>query len=283
MSIVDVHTYRAAEGGLSVNSYLLETEDAVVVIDSNLLNSDIRALRARIDALRKPLAAIFVTHAHPDHFNGVLELVRDREVPVYATRAVDAKIREIADAKRAQWTPTFGAEWPTETVYPNSPVADGAQLQVAGLAISVHDLGSNESHADSLLRISSPGQTPRSFVGDLVFNGLHPYTADGHTAAWLRALDRLHVEVGDNEALYPGHGAPVGKAALDDQRRYLLFYREIVQRLADGKPRLTEGAKAELESAMTTFLPGARLVWMIGLGADAVAAELAAEHTPSES
>ena len=51
---------------------------------------------------------MFVTHAHPDHFNGVSELVRDRDVPVYAGAAVARVIREIADAKRAQWGPVYG-------------------------------------------------------------------------------------------------------------------------------------------------------------------------------
>ena len=70
-----VHTYRAAETGLYVNSYLVEGEQGVVVVDTNLLLSDIEALRARLRALKKPLRAILVTHAHPDHFNGVLGLV----------------------------------------------------------------------------------------------------------------------------------------------------------------------------------------------------------------
>ncbi|MGH3209473.1 MAG: MBL fold metallo-hydrolase, partial [Trebonia sp.] len=115
-----VHTYRAAESGLYVNSYLVEGESGVVVVDTNLLVSDIEALRARLRALKKPLLAIMVTHAHPDHFNGVLGLVQDKEVPVYATAGVGRIIEEIAHAKRAQWSPVYGTEWPAETYYPNS-------------------------------------------------------------------------------------------------------------------------------------------------------------------
>lgn len=59
-----VHTYRAAESGLLVNSYLVEGEQGIVVVDTNLLVSDIAALRARLQALRKPLRAILVTHPH---------------------------------------------------------------------------------------------------------------------------------------------------------------------------------------------------------------------------
>jgi len=71
MSGYRIHTYTAAEAGLLVNSYLVEAADGVVLIDANLLLSDVRALGARLAALHKPLLGVFVTHAHPDHFNGL--------------------------------------------------------------------------------------------------------------------------------------------------------------------------------------------------------------------
>lgn len=98
-----IYTYRAAEAGLFVNSYLVEGESGVVVVvDTSLLVSDIEALRARLAALRKPLLGVLVTHAHPDHFNGVLGLVRDTEVPVYAAASVGRVIEEIAQPKQEQ-------------------------------------------------------------------------------------------------------------------------------------------------------------------------------------
>ncbi len=269
-----IHTYRAAESGLCVNSYLVEAESGVVVIDTNLLVSDIAALRARLAALKKPLQAILVTHAHPDHFNGVLDLVRDREVPVYAAAGVARVIGEIAEAKRAQWSPVYGPEWPAETYYPNSLLADGEQVKLNELTFTVRDLGPGESHADSYFLLAADGG-PVAFTGDLAFNGMHPYTADGHSSSWLALLDVLAGELAGAGPLYPGHGDPATPGVLAEQRRYLLFYREVVRRLSGGEPRLSAAAKEELDVTMRAFLPGAPLTWMIGLGADAVAAELA--------
>jgi hypothetical protein len=81
--------------------------------------------------------------------------------------------------------------------------------------------------------------------------------------------------------LYPGHGRPRDVALLAEQRRYLLMYREAVGRLAGGAPTLTDSAKQELTDVMTRFLPGAPLTWLIGLGADAVATELALHSVPA--
>jgi glyoxylase-like metal-dependent hydrolase (beta-lactamase superfamily II) len=271
-----IHTYRAAETGLNVNSYLVEAESGVVVVDTNLLVSDIEALHARLRALRRPLLAILVTHAHPDHFNGVAGLIRDREVPVYAASSVARVIEEIADAKRAQWTPTYGSQWPAETYFPNSPLTDRAQLRFDQLTFTMRELGPAESHADSYFLLTADDQPPVAFIGDLAFHGTHPYTADGHTAAWLTSLDGLSGELAGVETLLPGHGDPGRPDMFAEQRRYLLYYRELVRRLSGGQPRLSEAAKADLDAAMEAFLPGAPLTWMIGLGADAVAGELAA-------
>ena len=69
-------------------------------------------------------------------------------------------------------------------------------------------------------------------------------------------LDELHAD-------RIGHGV----AAATD--------RELIKRLSGGEPVLYEAAKSELSTAMQAFLPDAPLTWMIELGADAVAAELA--------
>ena len=224
------------------------------------------------------MLAVLVTRGHPDHFNGVVELVRGQgDVPIYATPEGKAVIDEVAEPKRAQWSPTYGDEWPTETAYPNATVADNETLAIGGLRIRAHELGPCESASEAVYVVEADDGAPVAFTGDLFYNGHHSYNADGLTAAWLDALDRAPPLLAGIATLHPGHGRPAGLEALDAQRRYQLMLREAVRNLADGEPALSAAAKEELTARMSAFLPDPALAWLVALSADAVAAELSAE------
>jgi glyoxylase-like metal-dependent hydrolase (beta-lactamase superfamily II) len=85
---------------MQVNSYLVEQGDTIVVVDGMLTVSDARAVRAYIDGRNKSLAALVVTHAHPDHYAGAAEILRGRsDVPIVATEPVK-RIIERDDAEK---------------------------------------------------------------------------------------------------------------------------------------------------------------------------------------
>src|SRR4029450_12281532 len=91
LSTVTVHHFEASL--FPVNAYVVETSTSVVVVDATLGVSDGKTLRSRVEALRKPLAAVIITHAHPDHYGGVAALLGDADVPVYAVAGVNDVIR----------------------------------------------------------------------------------------------------------------------------------------------------------------------------------------------
>ncbi len=273
-----MHTYRSGETGLFVNSYLVEGADGVVAIDAPLLISDGRAFRARFEALKKPLLAVLVTHPHPDHYNTVTELLAGESAPVIAHPDVDREIRANDDAKRAQWEPMFGDEWPSSATFPSRDVGDEETVEFGDLRFTAWDFGPCESHSETVWLL---GDGESAFVGDLAFNGTHAYLADGSTDAWLRAIDRAEESLAGVRTLYVGHGPPGGPAVLADQRRYLLMVREAIGRVSNGRPELSEGEASRVARLMERYLPGAPLSWLVGAGAPAVATELKQEAAAS--
>ena len=161
---------------------------------------------------------------------------------------------------------------------PTRPSTTARPSRSAACASAPTSSGPCESASEALYIVEGPDDgAPVAFTGDLFYNGHHSYNADGFTAAWLDALDRAPALLAGIDTLYPGHGRPAGPEALDAQRRYQLMLREAVRNLADGEAALSDAAKEELTARMSAFLPDPALAWLVGLSADAVAAELAAE------
>jgi glyoxylase-like metal-dependent hydrolase (beta-lactamase superfamily II) len=275
---VILHTHACGEEGIFVNAFLVETANAVVAVDATLSVSTSQALRARLDALGKPLKAVLVTHPHPDHVAGLAHLVDDDAVPIYATAEALALMRRLEAPKRAQWTPVFGAEWVQQWRYPNRIVADGEQLEVDGVRYTVHDLGAggdSDSNAIWLAQPLAPGARPVAFLSDLIFNGVHSYLADGAVLAWLANLERAAELTADCEIVCPGHGLAGAPAALiARQRAYLLRYVGRLQALVAAHGSLDDSVRATLTAEMKQALPGAGLEFLIGMSADAVLSEL---------
>jgi glyoxylase-like metal-dependent hydrolase (beta-lactamase superfamily II) len=278
MADAKIHVYSSSEAGLAVNSYLVETENGVVAVDAQLLVSEARAFRTKLEALNKPLLAVLVTHPHGDHVAGTTELVMSTdgssEVPIAALPSVERVMRETEDEKRAQWEPVFGNEWVQSWTYPNRFVSDRETVEFDGVVYRVHDIGpGGDSEANSIWIVEEGLRA--AFTGDLFFNGTHSYVADGFVLAWLANLEYARSLLAEAGTLYPGHGPEASLDRLEAQKAYLLAYSVAVRELSGGEPVLTESAKEELEARMETYLPGAPLRFMVALSADAVAAELA--------
>jgi glyoxylase-like metal-dependent hydrolase (beta-lactamase superfamily II) len=103
-----------------------------------------------VESLQKPLLAVLVTHAHPDHYGGVVELVGGDDLPVIAAAGVDAVIRRDDALKEQILRPMFGDEWPQQRMFPNRAVSDGETLEFGGASFTVIDLGPSESPHDSI-------------------------------------------------------------------------------------------------------------------------------------
>jgi glyoxylase-like metal-dependent hydrolase (beta-lactamase superfamily II) len=275
---ITVHRFEASL--FPVNAYIIETPTSVVVVDATLGVTDGRSLRSRVDALRKPLTAVIITHAHPDHYGGVAALLGDADVPVYAVAGVNDVIRRDDAAKEQILRPMFGDEWPATRRFPTRIIQGGERVSIADAVFSVTDLGPSESPHDSLWRLEADG-VPRVFVGDLVYSHMHAFLADGFYDRWLVNLERSTRELPGDAMLFMGHGQPVaGHAVLDWQANYIRRFLDVLRTKVERDGLQGDALKDAVTAQMKEFLPKDDLVFLMQLSIEPMRLRLGLRPEP---
>jgi glyoxylase-like metal-dependent hydrolase (beta-lactamase superfamily II) len=252
---------------MPVNAFLVHGPDGVVLVDGMLTVTDAALVRQAIDDSGHPLAGVVVTHPHPDHYAGLAQLVGTDDIAIVATHAVDAIIRRDDQLKAEVVGPMMGDEWPTKRVFPNRTANDGDDVRLGGLTLSVRELGPGESHVDTLWQLDAS----TIFPGDVAYNGMHAYLADGRWREWLVTLDRLEAELPDDVTLYVGHGPPGGKDILAAQRHYIEAFVEAVEAQAEA---IDQGDHSGVIEAMKRLLPTDSLLFLMDLSIEPTLATL---------
>jgi glyoxylase-like metal-dependent hydrolase (beta-lactamase superfamily II) len=272
-----IHRFEASL--LPVNAYLIESATDIVVVDATLGMSDGRRLRARIDDTQKRFAGVIVTHAHPDHYGALNALVGDLDVPVYAIAGVDDAIRRDDAGKERILRPMFGDEWSRDRMFPTKRVRDRDSVSVGNMTFRVIDVGPGESPHDSWWLLES-GQRPAAFVGDLVYNRMHAFLADGFCSEWLANLERAKQELPPDAELFMGHGEPAQDLAiLDWQIGYIESFLAAVEEGTE-EDRLSGDALNEaVTRRMKRYLPSDDLEFLMRLSVEPARLRLPAERS----
>ena len=252
--------FTASEPGFMVNSTLVEGEKEAVLIDGQFTLSDTHRLIAMILESKKTLTTVYVTHDHPDHFFGLVAIKQAfPKAKLVALPATIAGIKKTAQAKVKQWGPLYGANLTTQPVIP-TPLA-GKTITLEGQTLEIHGGLQGDAADNSYVWIPS---IKTAIAGDIVFNGVHPWTAETNAAsrqAWLKTLDEL-TALGAT-AVVGGHKDPKMKdepSAIEKTRAYLKAFDEA----------LTASKTAdELEGKMKAKYPTLALPIIVHLGAAA--------------
>jgi glyoxylase-like metal-dependent hydrolase (beta-lactamase superfamily II) len=252
-----------------VNAYLIEGERGVVAVDSTLTVSGGRELRERVKSTGKPLEALVLTHAHPDHYGGAVEAIADSDSPIITTAGVDGIIRRDDPIKEQILRPMFGEEWPVERPFPSRIVENGTELSFGDIELAVRDLGPSESPHDSIWFLGEDRSTV--FSGDQAYNHTHCYLADGFWEEWLANIETLTADLPADAVLHPGHGDATTPDLFAWQRRYIEEFIEAV-RSADWSD--VDRARQTVLDAMTRYLDSEQLRFLMELSIEPVAAKL---------
>lgn len=209
---------------------------ACAVIDPAPEGEQVERILRDCEAAGMHIAAIVVTHDHPDHTAGVPQLVRATHAPLFAWGSACLE-RLAAEARRdGEGGPGVEAEC--------HEIAEGPLCLFEGApAIEVVHLPGHSS--DSIGLILSEEKT--MLTGDVVFRHgptvvFHP---DGDLGAYFATLDALEalVESGAVERMAPAHGHPINNPlrAIKAAREHRVERLDQVRRaLADGVPANAE-------------------------------------------
>ena len=268
-----IHTYTSQEPMLQVNAYIIETNEKLVLVDTTLTMSDSKNFKKKADSLNKPIAGLILTHGHPDHVAGALNIVQSDGIPIFALASVKKLMEETEQIKHQQWSGMFGEEWVPKWVYPNTIVSDGEVVQIAGLTFKVLDLGSGgDCNANSIWLLEN--ENTHAFLGDFIYNNNHTYMADGSILRWLANLERFDGLLKNYKTYYVGHGQPCDYSALSRQKEYFFTYCAELLNATKGTAVFSEETKKGFEENMLAKYPGYGCQFMVGLAAEKIAGEL---------
>src|SRR5262245_39474391 len=163
-----IHRFPADHEGAFVNAYLVESPRGLIAVDGLLTVSGGREMRQAVEEMGKPLLAVLVTHAHPDHYGGIGDLAAGDDIPILAPQGVIDVIMRDDPLKETIVRPMFGDDWPVRRTFPNTSIREGESVTFAGLTFTVIDLGPSESPHDSPWVLE--GGEPTVFLGDQVYD-----------------------------------------------------------------------------------------------------------------
>ena len=212
---------------------------------------------------------MLLTHSHPDHYAGLAQLVAGDDVAIIAPQGVIDTIVRDDPTKDTIIGPMFGDEWPTERIFPNTPVDDGESVTFDGVAFTVIDLGPSESPHDSPWILGDDAKTV--FLGDQIYDHKHCFVADGYHEQWLANIETLRDRFPGDAVFHIGHGGPVGADMWDWQRGYIETFLEAVRGADWSEP---ENAKAAVVARMKAYEPSDELQVLMELSIEPVAEQL---------
>ena len=202
--------YLATAEPESVNIGLVVGSESALLVDTGSSPAQGRAIRESLSSVTdRPLAAVVVTHWHHDHSFGLAAFAGIPTIGHESARARLGSSQAAAEAIR------LGVAT-AELAAPEKQIVVATAVDVGRRRVEIAHLG--RGHTDGDLVVVVPDAN-LLFAGDLIESGGPPsFGPDSVPAEWAATLDGLIGLMTEGTLAVPGHGKPVGREFVFEQR-----------------------------------------------------------------
>ena len=132
---IRVHTFIASDTGDNIANatHIIESKNALVLIDSQFLAPDATKFRKYAKDLRKPIERLYISHRHPDHWFGLAQFEED-DIPIYALSKTIEYIENSGEDLRQKHLDKMGKEFvPQKVIVPQKVAKQGGAESIDGV------------------------------------------------------------------------------------------------------------------------------------------------------
>lgn len=179
----------------------------------------------------RPIAAVINTHAHYDHTFGNQRFAQ-LGIPIYGHHLIPRHFEnyERPQLEEVRRSPELepAMSWDAVVLTPPSRLLDQAcHVQLGGRGIELLPLEPGHTDTDLAIHVPDAGVW---FVGDIIEESGPPMFGSGaDPLGWPKVLESLLGRIQAHDVIVPGHGAPVGRAFVAEQARYLELLATVLE------------------------------------------------------
>lgn len=226
---------------LAVNVGVVGGERGLLVVDTSASEAEARRVVEQVESLGAgDVVAVVNTHEHFDHtFGNVVFAKRYDGPPVLAHEQAAAGLPTSGPATQQQAAgddsdPRHRDIAATRILVPTETFSSARAVDLGDRVVELVHPGRGHTAGDAVLRVDDADVL---FAGDLVEesavrSGVPGYGPDCYPMEWPATLDLLISLLTPGSVVVPGHGSPVGKEFVEEQRGAIGVVAETIRDLA---------------------------------------------------